>query len=260
MPLPNNFSPTEHLQDLIKRTVNQEVKEWFRDVTEDDLSTPRGSLRVGCTHVEADTMNMTIGRLMLFYNVVGASPHSSKAFIMPDRQVFQLEGNPQVILLFSETAQSWKSRKAERRETMRCSFRVMNEDFSNATDKTKIDSLERKIRLAFPPNFRHQVGQTSYVYVDKSRGFQLRVYAYSESDSKTMIRKLLNCALIETPFEETRFSRASTKNAGKKPKKRVLGKDLKQREVRPTAVMALRQADLFIPGWGSQTLIYRNLV
>jgi hypothetical protein len=214
MPLPNNFSPTEHLQDLIKRTVNQEVREWFRDVQEDDLSTPRSSLKVGCTHSEQDTMEMTIGRLMLFYSVVGAFPHAN-GFIMPDRQIFQLEGNPQIVLLFVETAQSWKTRKATRRETMRCSFRILTEDFANAGDRAKIDALERKIRLAFPPAYRYQTGQTSYTYVDKPRGYQLRVPAYQESAAKGLIQKLLNCALTETPYSDAKFSRASTKNPGK---------------------------------------------
>jgi hypothetical protein len=259
MPLPTNFSPTEHLQDLIKRTVNQEVKEWFHDVTEDDLNTPRASLKVGCTHVEADTMDMTIGRLLFFYNVVGAFPHS-KGFIMPDRQVFQMEGNPQVIVVFAETTQSWKARKADRRETMRCSFRLMKEDFASASDEAKIQSLERKLRNAFTPQFTHQTGQTSYTYVDKPNGYQLRVPAYSESEAKTMMRKLIDCNLqAELTYQENRFSTASKKDPGKDPIKKVLGKPLKRRERRPTAKLKLRQADLFIPGWGSRTLIYRNL-
>jgi hypothetical protein len=249
MPLPNNFSPTEHLQ---------EVKEWFRDVTEDDLNTPRSSLRIGCTHTEPDTMPMTIGRLLLFYQVVGAFPHS-RGYIMPDRQIFQMEGNPQVVLAFAETTQSWKARKASHRETMRCSFRLMKEDFATASDEARIHTLEQKVRLAFPPSFTHQTGQTNYTYVDKPHGYQLRIAAYSESEAKDMMRKLIDCNLqTELTYQEPKFSRASTKNPGKDPAKKVLGKTLKRHERRPTAKLKLRQADLFIPGWGSRTLIYRN--
>jgi hypothetical protein len=259
MPLPSNFSPTEHLQDLIKRTVNKEVKEWFYDVTEDDLSTNRASLRVGCLHEEADTMNMTIGRLMLFYNIVGAFPHQ-RGFMAPDREVFRLSGNPQVILLFVETAQSFNARKAPRRAEMRCSFRIMSEQFDSASDEAKIEAIERKLRQEFPPQYSHKTGQTSYTYVDRQEGYQLRVPGYSESEVKILIRKLLDCNIKSgITYDEARFTRASTKNPVKIPAKRVLGKTLKKEEPRPTASVKLRQADLFIPGWGSKTLIYRNL-
>lgn len=259
MPLPSNFSPTEHLQDLLTRTVNQEVKEWFRDVTEDDLSTPRASLKVGCTHVEADTMAMTIGRLMLFYNVVGAFPHQ-KGFMAPDREVFLLAGNPQVILLFVETSQSYKARKAPRRAEMRCSFRLPSEQFDSASDEAKIQAIERKLRLEFPPQYSHKTGQTNYTYVDRQNGYQLRVPGYSESEAKILIRKLLDCSIKSgITYDETKFTRASTKSPAKIPSKRVLGKTLKKEEQRPTASVKLRQADLFIPGWGSRTLIYRSL-
>lgn len=260
MPLPNNFSRAEQLQDCVKRTLNPEIGEWFREVTEDDLSTPRGQLRVACTHHESDTMEMTLCRMLMFYDVVGAFPHQS-GYIMPDRQVFQMEGNPQVIILFAETEKSRKARKAPRRDTMRCSFRLLKEDFASAADETKIDQLERKLRLAFQPNWSHQTGQINYTYVDKAHGFQLRIPAYRESDARELTRKLIDCSLDNSiAWKEAAFSEASKKKPGKPTPKRVLGKSVKQNERRPTAVMKLRQADLFIPGWGSRTLIYRNLV
>jgi hypothetical protein len=108
MPLPNNFNPTEQLQDLLKRTVNQEVREWFRDVTEDDLSTPRSQLRVGCTHRENDTMEMTLGRLMLFYNVCGADPNKPVLTVPEWWAVRPGADRSQFVILFAEVYESGK--------------------------------------------------------------------------------------------------------------------------------------------------------
>ena len=36
MPLPDNFSPWEHLQDQIRLIHNREVADYFRDAADDD--------------------------------------------------------------------------------------------------------------------------------------------------------------------------------------------------------------------------------
>jgi hypothetical protein len=74
MPLPDNFSPAEHLQDVVMLTQNKIVRAEFNDVGDDDwvhdITTPRASLRVACTHVDADSVDMTLIRLWLFYGVL----------------------------------------------------------------------------------------------------------------------------------------------------------------------------------------------
>jgi hypothetical protein len=66
MPLPDNFSAAEHLQDVILLTQNKIVRTEFNDVGDDnwvkDISTPRASLRLACTHEEDDSIDMTILR------------------------------------------------------------------------------------------------------------------------------------------------------------------------------------------------------
>ena len=74
MPLPDNFSPAEHLQDTIRRTFQREVREWFRDIDLDgdlDITTPRSSLALACEHRDDDSFNMTIGRVLLFETLRG---------------------------------------------------------------------------------------------------------------------------------------------------------------------------------------------
>ncbi len=261
MPLPSNFSPTEQLQDVILKSVNKEVREWFSDVTnEEDLASSRGALMRACLHQELDTIAATSARLMLFYMVCGSMP-GLKGWLAPDHQVLSVEGHPQVIFSFLETGRSVKARKMSERHTMRASFRILSDQFESAGDEAKIDRLALKIKQQFPPSYRHQCGQTNYAYMDKPKGFQLRIAAFSESDARELARKLIACTIDPgVSFSEDKWSRASTKNHVAIQRKTVLGKSTRIAARRPSAIVALRQADLFIPGWGSRTLIYRNKV
>jgi hypothetical protein len=255
----SKFSPPEFLQDITRKTINKEVAEWFRDVTNlNDIETPRGALKTACTHIENDSIDMTILRTILFYSVVGAE--EPRNWLAPEREIITMEGNPQVLLQFVETAQSMKARKAKKRHTVRCSFRLLKEDFSSSADETKIDRLEANIKRNFPNSFKHQVAQTTYAYVDKPNGYQLRVAAFQETEARALIKKLLDCSLDQSiSFDESKFSRASTKRRSTPPTKRVLGETKRLGNRRPTAIVTLRQADLFIPGYGSRTLVYRQL-
>lgn len=259
MSLPPNFSAVEHLQDGIRKTVNKEVIEWFRDVKDDNLETPRGTLKRMCTHMEDDTADVTQMKIIFFYMVCGAMP-GMKGWLAPERAVMSVEGQPQVILNFVETEQSVKARKVKKRHTMRCSFRLMTEQFESTSDKAKIERLEMLIKQQFPLSYKHQCGQTNFTYIDKPKGFQLRIAAFTESDAKTLAKKLIQCSIDGgVTFEEQHWSKASTKGKATGATKRVLGKPIKLNEKRPSAIVTLRQADLFIPGWGSQTLVYRLL-
>ena len=260
MSLPSNFSPTEQLQDVIMKSVNKEVRDWFSDVTnEEDLASPRGALMRACLHQELDTIAATSSRLMLFYMVCGSMP-GLKGWLAPEQQVLSVEGHPQVILNFVETGRSAKARKATERHRLRASFRILSEKFESAGDEAKIDQLALKVKQQFPPSYRHQTGQTNYAYMDKIKGFQLRIAAFSESDARELTRKLIACTIdAGVSFSESNWSKASTKGLAAVQRQTVLGKSMRKMVKRPSAVVALRQADLFIPGWGSRTLIYRNL-
>jgi hypothetical protein len=97
--------------------------------------------------------------------------------------------------------------------------------------------------------------------MDKAKGFQLRIAAFSEATAKELARKLIDCTIDPgAVFTEDKWSRASTRGHVSTQQKIVLGKPVKIAAKRPSAIMSLRQVDLFIPGWGSRTLIYRNKV
>lgn len=252
-------SPPEFIQDTIRKTLNKEVLEWFKDVTnDDDLTSPRAALKRACIHAENDSNDMSLLRMMLFGFVCGGL-NQPKMWLAPEREIIQMEGHPQVILEFVESLASMRKRKAKKRHTIRASFRLLKEDFANSADETKINQLATNIKREFPKTFKHQTGQTNFAYVDKAKGFQLRIAAFKEADAREMVRKLLDCSLENVTFEEDNFSKASTKRAAQPRTKRVLGENLKVSEKRPSAIVYLKQADLFIPGYGSRLLVARGI-
>ena len=65
MPLPDNFSPWEHLQNVLRQVHNRIVKEEFSDITDDDdIVTPRGSLKKACLLDDNDSAEMTVFKVL----------------------------------------------------------------------------------------------------------------------------------------------------------------------------------------------------
>ena len=68
MPLPIDFSPWEHLQNTIRFAHNQQVRKEFDDIqVDDDITTPRGSLKVASLIDDKDTSTMTLIRMFLYH-------------------------------------------------------------------------------------------------------------------------------------------------------------------------------------------------
>ena len=107
MALPDNFSPFEHLQDMIRLGHNRIVREYFSDrgneSWEPEITTTRGSLRVAATMNDTDTATMMLLRLYLFYDVIGfgrrglATFYGSRFDTAP-----AVAGTPQLFLVFSQ--------------------------------------------------------------------------------------------------------------------------------------------------------------
>jgi hypothetical protein len=155
MPLSDDFSPTEHLQDVLFLIQNKIVREEFADIGDDgwaaEISTPRGSLRVACTHLEADSIDMTLIRLWLFYGVLRKCQDFHPAIFGTPSTSFQetVRYHPQVHLHFEEKYQD----AAEGYKPLRSqiSFRLMSETTSTVT-KSEAVAIANRIKSLFHPS------------------------------------------------------------------------------------------------------------
>jgi hypothetical protein len=197
MALPDNFSPAEHLQDVIKLTMNREVREWFRDVGADDwepdLNSERARLRVACTHIEDDTFDMTVGRLQLFYFLMGqAQALQAPTFIdMTDRLYEDFTYKPELVLYFYKNIYLGNG-KYENNQG-RLSYRLVNETSQSLTPaKNRVRAEKIKNLFASPTRFVWHKGKTKFTYLDLPNGYDFRLLAINEAEARRIIEQVLD--------------------------------------------------------------------
>jgi hypothetical protein len=175
MPLPDPFSDVEHVQALIRRYINKEIREHFSDLGGDDwdpdITTTRGSMRKALTHEDSDPLQLTLARLFIYYFIYG----QAKA-LMPDiygipNTVFDQVRiyRPQVCLYFSGS--ETPSDNVHKRVGGEISFRLMNET-STTISRTQVETLATRIKTLFAASTRFvwRKGKLMVSYTDRERG------------------------------------------------------------------------------------------
>lgn len=255
MPLPQNFSPAEHLQDVVRRVFNPEVKEYFKDVGpadwDESLVSDRAHLRVACTHRDDDTIAMTQMRLQVFDQIRFGNwlqmfyPREQT----PDVWDTEVVDNPKVKLYFAQDS----SAVPEGRSVIQAeySFRLMDQTPSTIRETDAL-TLARQIRSEFAathPTYTWTKGKVIVSYKDPSRGYRLRIYGSTEVEAEQLIRKIL--AIRNHPFEEDKLTpHIPRRNSVNNPSgtELVYGKQRKKPRWRPTANVRFRWASLEIQG------------
>jgi hypothetical protein len=260
MPLPNNFSPAEHLQDILKKTLNREVREWFSDVGDEnwqpDVTTPRASLRVACTHQENDTMDITILRMLFFQMLVkgllsDADIFSNMPFYSMPIEAYQqtVKFLPQVILYFREDYEDVES--GYKPIDAQIGFRIPNE-VSESYTEAKAQALANKIRSEFAVNngYRWRKGRVKASYIDKEKGYQLIIAAYSEGEAREIINKVLDLQNDSIDNDCLTFSSLGGTPPIVPPSKLIYGKSRRLPRTRPVGYVRFQWAELHL--WGLQ--------
>ncbi|MEM8777784.1 MAG: hypothetical protein AAGF26_02700 [Cyanobacteria bacterium P01_G01_bin.49] len=196
MPVPNNFNTIKHFKDTLKKVHNRQVREYFRDtnLADDvlDISTPRGSLRSACLMQDKDTLPQAIHRYLFYHITVRAGEDFNTAvYGVPvgnyqERRRFR----PQIKLFFKEDAQDVDSDYRPLTAELTC--RLMDESSETITN-IKINDLARAVAREFLPNNGYQFhkGKTLVSYNNPQQGYGLQIYAYSVSEGREVIKKIL---------------------------------------------------------------------
>lgn len=252
MPLPDNFSPTEHLQDTVKRWYNREVAEHFADLgPNDDLTIPRNSLRVACRHEDRDSLPVTLLRVLLFEVTArhSSSLHPAMFGIPIEDYESSIIYKPQIKLFFSEPSDDvvdgFSPVKGE------ITFRIYNETTSSMT-MARAQQLAQKVRSVFAtPPLVWRKGTDKLVYKDKEKGYNLSILCRSETDGRALIENILDiqndspdwdCLNVVTPNNATvRFPY----NPGSKT---IMGRTVRKRRQRPRVNVRFRYATLSVHG------------
>ena len=240
----------EIVQSFIRRYINKEVKEYFKDVQGNDasslsLSAPRSAIKLVCLHQDKDPIMLTILRLLIYW-VEARGLFDEFIYGIPSTD-FEISHTyyPQVKLHFRENRyeSSTNNRKPARGEV---SFRWIETDFTTAN----IDKLTDKIQSSFvKPVFSYQRGRQLWTYADKSKGHYFQLTVDSETTAKKVIEQVIRLQGNEAPdWDKYLKFHQDKKNYNIAGTVRVEGENRRKPKKRPIAKVEFAYAELFIPG------------
>ncbi|AFZ56913.1 hypothetical protein H6G54_12080 [Anabaena cylindrica FACHB-243] len=248
MSLPEKFSEWEHLQDQVLRIHNPRVKAFFKNQADNDISTPKSSLKHACVMKDEDTAIMTLIRYILFeFDAGHAQSLQAPVYGIPVAD-FQGETKfkPQVHLHFQERypyiADRIRAVKGE------ISFRLMNEDAATYT-RAKAEQLAKDIKREFgTPIFVWNKGKYVYYYEDIEHGYRLRLYVISKAEGERVTKNVLAIrghAFNDDYSDYVENTRSYPNNPGNQT---IYGQSVPKPVKRPTADVRFRYAQLHLHG------------
>jgi hypothetical protein len=263
VPLPDNFSAAEHLQDVITLVQNKIVRDEFNDLGDDtwdrNITTPRASLRVACTHLDADSVDMTNLRLWLFYVVLRKCVDFHPAIFGTPSTSFQetTKYYPQVHLYFEE--RSNQVEPGYRALRSQVSFRLTGETAStlSVADAT---TIANKIKTLFVTGNRFfwKRGKLLFSYIDQSKGYYFQLLCFNETEAKKIIEQVLDIR-NHTPEWKLLNYKTNDQPAASyptvPPTKTILGKSYKQPRKRPVGTVYFTHAVVHIYGKPTPTVL-----
>lgn len=248
MPLPDNT--WEHLQSTVMSVQNRIIREEFSDVEDDDnISTPRASLKVACTLKDDDSAIQTLIRLWMFYGVLRKAQDFHPAMYCIPSIAFQ-EANtfaPQVKLFFLEPQKDVE--KGYSAVEGEITFRLARETPETVTP-AEAKALATKIKSAFGSGkgFVWKKGRYKVTYLDRKHGYDFRLLVTSESEGKRVIEQVLDIQ-SHTPDWDHLTVHESRANFPIVPGNHTIyGKSRRKVRRRPRADVRFRYAELHIHG------------
>ena len=240
----------EIVQSFIRRYINKEVREHFRDVQGNDadslsLEAPRSAIKLVCLHQDKDPIMLTILRLLIYW-VEARGLFDEFIYGIPSTE-FEIKYNyyPQVKLHFKENRyeSSTNNRRPIRSEV---SFRWREADFSTAN----VTALANKIHNDFArPVFEFDKGRLCWTYWDDEKGYRFTVYVQSEAEAKKIIGQVINIQDSEVPdWDKNLREHKSNINYAVQETVRVMGETKRKPKKRPVGKVEYQYAELFIPG------------
>lgn len=263
MPIPDNFSPWEHLQSVLMKVHNSEVKEEFSDITDDDdISLPRSSLKQACLLKDNDTSEITLLRMMLFwFNLRKAKD------LQPDfygLNIHELQATrkykPHIKLYFEEHLVLGEISRNRTPIDGEISFRLMNETSQSLT-QANLTTFGNKIKALFGGNTpeKWHKGKNMASYTDRERGYQLQILTDTKQHAKDLITKVLDIQ-AHTPnwkylnYKENEEPLEAFPNTAQTTT--ILGKSQKLPLVRPRVDVVFQHASIHIHGLPRAICLY----
>lgn len=255
MSLPEGFSEFEFLQDLMRKWQNKAVREEFQDLGGEDwnpdVTVSRGAIRHACTHKDSDTSEMLLMRNDLFFLYLRKARDYQQPVYGISKDVYDesVAYRPYISLFFSQDSaaapEGFPVIQAEHK------FTLVSETESSIKE-SDAHRLANNIKREFAsthPSYTWTKGKIQCIYIDKPRGYNLRIYANTQQEGEQLIRKIIG--IQEHPFEDDNFREViPKKNSVNNPSgtKLIYEKQRRKPRWRPNANVRFRFAGLHIHG------------
>lgn len=254
MALPAEFNQKEHLQDVIRRWINREVREYFSDLGGDefdpDIRDGRHSLRVACTHMEGDSLLETQLRWQLFERI-RRSAFDMPFYGIPVPGYHQARKfKPQIMLYFQEDIQDVEPGYAP--VTGEVSFRLMDYESDTLNPAIAATYAQRiNSNFAIGGGFVWRKGREMCTYTDQSRGYKLQILCRDDQYARDLVDRVLDVQ-NHTP-DWSKFNHITNANPAERfptipPTDRIYGEQRRRPRQRPVADCRFQFATLNIHG------------
>jgi hypothetical protein len=263
MTLPEGFSEWEHLQSTMFSAYNRFVREEFSDIEDDDnISTPRSSLKVACLMQDSDTAAIAAVRMMFFYMTIRKAQDLQRpVYGIPYTAIQETRKyKPQITLHFMEDLEDVDSEAGYQPVYGEIAFRLMNESSTTITE-SELYNYANRIQSTFGSGngFVWQKGKAMITYTQPDRGYKLQVNCRSEGAGRNVVERVLSVQSHSVDLEYMNFKEnkapadAYPNNPGSTV---ILGKSRANPRRRPVANVRFRYAVAHIHGLAVPITLY----
>lgn len=260
MTIPPDFNDIESLADIVRREHNRDVKEWFGDTPDDDVTTSASRLKRACIIKDDDPLLVALQRQWLFQVTIG----QLRSLQMPVYGIpvssFAVERKhrPQVTLYFQQNPRTVV--RGESPATGEISWRLMNETSTSIT-QSELTTLANRIKINFGANngFVWEKGRIMNTYSDWSEGLQLQILAKSETVGEQVIKEVLKAHggnFDATKLNVVRNQAEASRYPANPGNQNILGKSTRKPRERPIVDVRFRYATLALHGLARPVHLY----
>lgn len=256
MTLPEGFTSAKHFRQVSMQSYNKIVREAFKDIADDlpdSINTPRASLRTACSIASNDSTVLIASRMMLFYFTLRqAQDLQAPLYGIPTglyHQTFKFR--PQVCLYFKEPLDEVDPDFHPLRAQIQ--FRLMDETETSIT-KAKLTTIANRVKSEFATGgrgYKWRKGKVLCRYQDPERGYSLQIYAFTITEGKEVVNKVLDLQSHSPDWEKflvTESDSPSTAYPTLPPNRNILGKATRIPRKRPVGNVIFQRATCSI--WG----------
>lgn len=267
MALPEPFSDIEHLQLTIRRYLNKQIREDFRDLFgngdtwEPEVGTTRGAMLRALLHEDSDPIAVTSARMMLYYFTFGKARDLQTPIYGIPTTFYQQESFvhiPQITLHFKEDLEDVEP--GYEPVAGEIAFRISGETHKTITE-AKLKTLATRVKTNFGANggFVWRKGKVRCNYSDKTKPYFLQILSRDVTQGKRVIEQVLD---IQTDTPNWKYLNVSENQESSQayptlpPKETILGKSKRLPRKRPIADVRFTKAECHIYGLPKPKILY----